>query len=90
MAIKPHSEFRTCSGGVFIHCEPTQPGMPRMLWVLPELAPVKSSSIPGGISVTASDEDILKHLVWASFIVRNIFYCIQISRWDVEVCVIVI
>lgn len=29
--------------GVFINGEPTQPGMLQMLWVLPELAPIKAS-----------------------------------------------
>lgn len=34
---------------VYINGKPTQPDIVQMLWVLPELAPVKGSSIPKSI-----------------------------------------
>lgn len=42
--------FRHVLRGVFINGEPTQPGMLQMLWVLPELAPIKDSSIPEALN----------------------------------------
>lgn len=47
---KNYSEFQR---GVFINGKPTQPGMLHMLWVLPELAPLKAGSIPKVFSTTA-------------------------------------
>lgn len=43
--------FRIISRGVFINGKPTRPGMLRMLWVLPELAPLKAGSIPKAINI---------------------------------------
>lgn len=72
--------------GVFINGKPTQPGMPQMLWVLPELAPIKASSIPKAVNTgrkRASLDSILYNML-------GLACCSQGSVTPVEATVVVI